>query len=133
MWTLAQYDMEVNRYDPLLDDFRASTTEGGANSSSRGIAARCKFYLKLTIHVITRAVERITANGGLDPRPKRSAPASNPQTPAATGRVVGRPRKHNRNEKLHEVHRRCSIRYTRHEWLLRTEKCRRASNTLQTD
>jgi len=79
MWTLAQYDMELNRYDPLLDDFRASTTEGGANSSRRGIAARCKFYLKLTMHVITRAVERITANGGLDPRPKRSALQATPR------------------------------------------------------
>jgi len=47
MWILAQYDVKVNLYDPLLDDFRASTTEGGGNSSSRGIAARRKFYLKL--------------------------------------------------------------------------------------
>jgi hypothetical protein len=131
MWTLAQYDIEVNRYDPLLDDFRASTKEGGANSSSHGIAARCKFYLKLTMHVITRAVERITANGGLDPRPKRGAPASNPQTPAATGRVVGRPRKHNRNENFTKSI--ADAAFVVHEWLLRAEKCRRASNTLQTD
>jgi len=26
--------MEVNRYDPLLDDFRASTTEGGVPTAA---------------------------------------------------------------------------------------------------
>ena len=114
IWTLALYDMAVRPDYHLLDPFRASTSDSGETSTSRGITARRKFCLALTADVIQRAIERIEAKGSWDPRPKRQQPSlGSSTTPAGGERVRGRPRKHNKREVLHSTSRRCHMCYLR--------------------
>ena len=102
-WVLAQYDMVVRRDYELLDPFR---------SGSRGITAHRKFMLSLTEDVINRAIERIVAAGSWDPRPANVLQECTGRTATPSGRGMGRPKKHNKNEKLHNggAHR-CSVCY----------------------
>ena len=117
-WGLAQYDMEVCKDKDmlrLLKPYRATRSEKGSVSTSKGCTSKRKFLLEMSSDVIQRCRDSIKEKGSKSLSPKRMVqvtPSKTMPNKTPPGQK-GRPRMHKFFPNKHDASRPCLLCYSK--------------------